>query len=101
MVLPLAIVDSRLSISRRHGTNSRGRLRLQNKPCLGGQIPLTEFRFSTKFDRESLFLLLFLNFIFRNNFENAYLVVHFFTNQMQISFDSKKKIGNSIWQVPR
>ena len=30
----------------------------QNKPWLGGQTPQIEFRFSTKFDRESLFLLL-------------------------------------------
>ena len=56
VVLPLAMVASRLSISRRHGTNSRGRL--QNKPCLGGQTLQIEDRFSTKFDRENLFLLL-------------------------------------------
>ena len=29
-----------------------------NKPCLGGQTPQNEYRCSTKFDRESIFLLL-------------------------------------------
>ena len=39
--------------------------------------------------------------IFRKNSENARLVIHFLTNQMQIQLNSEKKKRNSIWQVPR
>ena len=72
----------------------------QNKPCLGGQTPQIEFRFSTKFDRESLFLLLCW-MIFCDNSENACLVINFLTNHMQIKLNSKKKFRNSTWQVSR
>ena len=41
--------------------------------------------------RKSYFTSL-LNLIFRNNSENACLVIHFLTNQMQIKFNSIKKI---------
>ena len=71
----------------------------QNKPCLGGQTPQIEFRFSTKFDRENLFFY-FVEIDFRNNSEDACSAIHFLTNQMQIKLNSKKKNGNSIWQVP-
>ena len=59
VVLPLAMLASRLSISRRYGTTSCGRLRSHrtNMSCLGAQTPQIEFRFSTKFDK-ILFLLL-------------------------------------------
>ena len=81
VVLPLAMVTSRLSISRRPGTNLRGRFRLHNMPCLGAQTTQIEFRLNST---KEVFFYFFVELIFRNYSENAFLVIHCLTNQMQI-----------------
>ena len=63
----------------------------QNKPCLGGQTPQIKLRFSTKFDRESLFFF-FVEIDFRSNSEDACSAIHFLTNQMQLNSIRKKKM---------
>ena len=40
---------------------------------------------------EKVFFYIFVEFAFRNNFENACLGIHFLANHMQIEFNSKKK----------
>ena len=102
VVLPLAMVASRLSIGRRHGTNSRGRLRLHRTSHVEvDKLPKLNFDFRLNSTYEVVFFIFLLNLIFRINSENACLVIHFFTNQMQIKFILKKKYRNLSWQVPR
>ena len=56
------------------------------------KLPKLNFDFRLNSTEKVLFFASSLNLIFRNNSENACLVIHFLTNQMQIKFNSKKKI---------
>ena len=88
VVLPLAMVASCLSISRRHGTNLRGRVRLHGTwHTQVHKLPKLNFDFRLS----SNFFTSLLNLILRNHSENAWLVIRFFTNQMQTKFNSKNK----------
>ena len=87
MVLPFAMAASRLSISRRHGTDSRGWVRLLHGTCHVFWVhKLPKLNFSFRLNSTKVFFYL-LNLIIRNNFENACSMIHFSTNQMQIQFN--------------
>ena len=63
MVLPLAMVASRLSISRRHGTNSRGRLRLHRTSHVVDKLPKLNFDFRQN-STDQVFFYFFVEFDF-------------------------------------
>ena len=64
VVLPLAMVAFRLSISRRHGTNSRGRLQL-HRTCHGKVDKLPELNFDFRLNAtEKVFFFFFAEFDF-------------------------------------
>ena len=101
VVLPLAMLAARLSISRRHGTNSRGRYGYTEQAMSRWTNSLNSISIFDKIRPRKSFFTSLLNLIFRNNSENACLVIHLLTNQMQIKLNSIKKNQNSILQVPR